>query len=47
LWGANDTALTLGDHGERARRVTGASLDTVPGRHFFQEEQAAAIAARI
>jgi pimeloyl-ACP methyl ester carboxylesterase len=47
LWGADDTALTLKNHGERARRACGVKLETVPGKHFFPEEQAAAIAARL
>jgi haloalkane dehalogenase len=48
IWGAEDPALTLARHGEAARRA--AQLDeihTLPAKHFLQEDQAPAIAARV
>jgi pimeloyl-ACP methyl ester carboxylesterase len=48
VWGRDDPALTLKRAGEAARRAVGLDrIDTVPGRHFFQEEQPAAIAERV
>ena len=48
LWGASDPALTPRVHGEIARRAAGLErLDTIPGKHFIQEDQAPVIAARI
>jgi haloalkane dehalogenase len=47
LWAAGDRALKPHDHGVRAARAAGVELQTLPGRHFFQEEQAPAIAERI
>jgi pimeloyl-ACP methyl ester carboxylesterase len=48
LWGANDPALTAHVHGEIARRAAGLErLETVPGKHFIQEDQAPAIAERV
>ena len=48
VWGANDPTLKLSTYGERAKRVTGvAAVYPVPGKHFPQEHQAAAIADRI
>ena len=48
LWGRDDPALTVDREGESVRRVVGLDrLDTVPGRHFLQEDQAPAIAARV
>jgi haloalkane dehalogenase len=48
LWGADDPALKPGIHGEIARRAAGLErLDTVPAKHFLQEDQAPAIAERI
>src|SRR5215208_6080232 len=48
LWGRDDPALTLRGAGEVVRRAVGLErLDTVPGRHFLQEDQAPAIAERL
>lgn len=48
LWGARDPALKPGVHGEIARQAAGLDrLDTVPARHFLQEDQAPAVAAHI
>ncbi len=48
LWGAQDPALKPGTHGENARRAAGLDrLDTVPAKHFLQEDQAPAVAAHI
>jgi len=48
LWGRDDPALTLKGVGESVRRAVGLEgIDTVPGRHFLQEEQAPAIAERV
>ncbi|HLL87234.1 MAG TPA: alpha/beta fold hydrolase [Thermoleophilaceae bacterium] len=48
LWGRDDPALTLEGAGEAVRRAVGLErLDTVPGRHFLQEEHAPAIADRV
>jgi pimeloyl-ACP methyl ester carboxylesterase len=48
VWAAEDPALKLRVYGEKARAA--ANLDTIaelPGKHFFQEDQAAAIADRV
>ena len=48
LWGAHDPALKAGVYGEIARRAAGLDrLDTVPAKHFLQEDQADAIADRV
>ena len=48
LWGRDDPALTVGGEGESVRRIVGLDrLDTVPGRHFLQEDHAPAIAERV
>ena len=48
VWGADDPALTLGRHGEEARRAAGLDeIHTVPAKHFLQEDQAPAIAERV
>lgn len=48
LWGADDPALPPDPYGEIARDLTGAArLDTVPAKHFLQEDQASAIAERV
>jgi hypothetical protein len=41
----NDAAAD--DHGERAANAAGVPLQRLPGGHFFQEEQAPAIAERV
>jgi haloalkane dehalogenase len=48
VWAAQDPAMTLAVYGEKARAAAGlASLHTVPGKHFPQEDQAPAIAEKI
>jgi haloalkane dehalogenase len=48
LWGRDDPALTLKGAGESVRTAAGLDrIDTVPGRHFLQEDQAPAIAGRV
>jgi haloalkane dehalogenase len=48
VWGAHDPALKLSVHGEQARRAAGLDeIHTVPAKHFLQEDQAPAVAARI
>ncbi|HLZ22462.1 MAG TPA: alpha/beta hydrolase [Ktedonobacterales bacterium] len=48
LWAADDPALKLSVYGEQARAAAGLeSIDTVPGKHFLQEDQAPAIADRV
>ena len=48
VWGEDDPALKLGVRGEQARLAAG--LDTIirlPGKHFFPEDQAPALAEEI
>lgn len=48
LWGADDPALKPDPYGEIARDLAGQDvLDTVPAKHFLQEDQAPAIADRV
>jgi len=48
IWGAEDPTMTLAVYGEKARAAAGlAKVDTVPGKHFPQEDQAPAIARKI
>jgi pimeloyl-ACP methyl ester carboxylesterase len=48
VWAKDDPALKLDVYGERARAAAGLErIDTLPGKHFFQEDQAPAIAQRI
>ena len=48
VWGANDPALKLAVHGEIARRAVGLEeIHSLPAKHFLQEDQAQALAARI
>ncbi len=45
VWAADDPALKLAKYGERARAATGLEkIETIPGKHFPQEDQAPAIA---
>jgi pimeloyl-ACP methyl ester carboxylesterase len=45
VWAADDAALKLGSYGELARGAAGLKkIETVPGKHFLQEDQAPAIA---
>jgi haloalkane dehalogenase len=48
LWGANDPALKASGAGDIARRAAGLDrLETVPAKHFLQEDQAPAVAEHI
>ena len=48
IWAAQDPAMPLRTYGERARAAAGLpAIDTIPGKHFPQEDQAPAIAARV
>jgi haloalkane dehalogenase len=48
VWAAEDPALKLAVYGERARAAAGLEhIDTIPGKHFPQEDQAPAIAQRV
>jgi haloalkane dehalogenase len=48
VWGADDPALKLDIHGEQARRAAGLDeIQTLPAKHFLQEDQAPAIAERV
>jgi haloalkane dehalogenase len=48
IWGADDPTMTLAVYGRKAREAAGlASVITLPGKHFPQEDQAPAIAREI
>jgi haloalkane dehalogenase len=48
VWAAEDPALKLSEYGERARAAAGLeTIDTIPGKHFPQEDQASTIADRV
>ena len=48
VWGERDPALTLGVHGEIARRAAGVEIvHRVPGKHFLQEDHAPAVAEHV
>jgi haloalkane dehalogenase len=48
VWGRDDPALRLDEHGRRAQRAAGAEeIHVLPARHFLQEDQAPAVAERI
>jgi len=48
IWGERDPALKMARYGEEARHAVGVeTIHTVPGKHFLQEDNAAAIADRI
>jgi len=48
VWAADDPALKLSEYGERARAAAGLkTIDTIPGKHFPQEDQASTIADRV
>lgn len=48
LWAADDPALKASVHGENARRAAGRErLETVPAKHFLQEDQASAVAEHV
>ncbi len=48
IWGERDPALKMARYGKEARHAVGVeTIHTVPGKHFLQEDNAAAIADRI
>ncbi len=48
IWGELDPALTLARHAEEARRAAGLdSIQTVPAKHFLQEDHAPVVAELI
>ena len=48
VWAAQDPAMPAGTYGEKARAAAGLpAIDRIPGKHFPQEDQAAAIATRV
>jgi pimeloyl-ACP methyl ester carboxylesterase len=48
IWGAEDPALKLAVHGEIARRAARLEeIQTLPAKHFLQEDQAPALAERV
>jgi pimeloyl-ACP methyl ester carboxylesterase len=48
VWADRDPFLTVGVHGEQARRAAGLpELHTLPARHFLPEDQAPAIAEHV
>jgi haloalkane dehalogenase len=48
VWGADDPALKLATEGEAAKRAAGVDeIHSLPAKHFLQEDQAPAIAARV
>jgi pimeloyl-ACP methyl ester carboxylesterase len=48
VWAGQDPAMPADTYGERARAAAGLpAVDTIPGKHFPQEDQAAAIAERV
>lgn len=48
IWAADDVTLPLGRHGWKAREAAGLNtIQTLPGKHFFQEDMAPEIAATV
>ncbi len=48
VWGAQDPVLKLASHGEAARRAASLTeVHALPAKHFLQEDQAPAVAARV
>ena len=48
IWGERDPALKMARYGEEAKQAVGVeTIHTVPGKHFLQEDNAAAIADQI
>jgi haloalkane dehalogenase len=48
IWAVHDPAMPVATYGEKARAAAGLpAIDRIPGKHFPQEDQAPAIAARI
>jgi pimeloyl-ACP methyl ester carboxylesterase len=45
LWAAHDPALKIASYGEAARKAVGLSkIESIPAKHFLQEDQPPAIA---
>jgi haloalkane dehalogenase len=48
IWAADDPALKVSVYGEQARRAVGLDhIDLIPGKHFPQEDQPAAMAEHV
>jgi haloalkane dehalogenase len=47
LWGAKDPALKMRPLGEIAARIAGVPLETLPARHFPQEDNASGVAEAV
>lgn len=48
VWAADDQTLPLREHGWKAREAAGLNtIQTLPGKHFFQEDMAPEIAAAV
>lgn len=48
IWSADDRTLPLREHGWKAREAAGLdTIQTLPGKHFFQEDMAPEIAATV
>lgn len=48
VWADQDPAMPAATYGEKARAAAGLpAIDRIPGKHFPQEDQAPAVAARI
>ncbi|MGO8956666.1 MAG: alpha/beta fold hydrolase [Streptosporangiaceae bacterium] len=48
VWAVQDPAMPVGSYGEKARAAAGLpAIDRIPGKHFPQEDQAAAIAGHV
>jgi pimeloyl-ACP methyl ester carboxylesterase len=48
VWAAQDPAMPISTYGAKARAAAGLTvIDRIPGKHFPQEDQAPAIAARV
>ena len=48
VWAVDDPALKLSSYGEKAREAAGLEdIQRLPGKHFFQEDQASGLATRI
>ena len=48
IWAADDITLPLRRHGWKAREATGLpTIQTLPGKHYFQEDMAPEIAAAV
>ncbi len=48
IWAADDRTLPLRKHGWKAREATGLdTIQTLPGKHYFQEDMAPEIAATV